>query len=238
LVRDVGDDLDGPAEVVAAALLGDHGLVDAARRNVAQLSQVLVDEPLVVTEVEVGLGAVVGDEDLAVLLRRHGPRVDVDGRIELENRAQERPVLEQPADAGGGDAFAERGGHASGHKDILRHGSGPPGVFPMLAKRPLGGKADGGTPGRIGRASRGSGGTSCPSSRVRAGHPGRSRTMSQKTPSKRYARRARFSSSSWKLPSTNSSFERSASPLVSTWNVVNSRPRSMNIRVPSLAVRV
>ena len=33
-------------------------------------------------------------------------------------------ALRSPADAGGGDAFAERGGHASGHKDILRHGSG------------------------------------------------------------------------------------------------------------------
>ena len=47
---------------------------------------------------------------------------------------REAAGLEDPADAGGGDAFAERGGHASGHKDILRHGSGPPGVFPMLSE--------------------------------------------------------------------------------------------------------
>ena len=69
LVGDVRDDLDRAAEVVAAALLGDDRLVDPAGRDVAELGQVLVDEALVVAEVEVGLGAVVGDEDLAVLVR-------------------------------------------------------------------------------------------------------------------------------------------------------------------------
>ena len=74
LVGDVRDDLDRAAEVVAAALLADHGLVDAAGRHVGELGQVLVDEPLVVAEVEVRLGAVVGHEDLAVLVRRHRAR--------------------------------------------------------------------------------------------------------------------------------------------------------------------
>ena len=40
-------------------------------------------EALVVTEVEVGLGAVVGDEHLAVLIGAHGPRVDIEVGIEL-----------------------------------------------------------------------------------------------------------------------------------------------------------
>ena len=136
LVGDVRDDLDRAAEVVAAALLGDDRGVDAAGRDVGALGQVLVDEPLVVAQVQVGLGAVVGDEHLAVLVRRHRPRVDVDVGVELEDGDLEAPRLEQAADAGGGDALAERGGHPSGHKDILRHGSGPPGVFPMLSDRP------------------------------------------------------------------------------------------------------
>ena len=143
LVGDVRDDLDGAAEVVAAALLGDHRLVDPAGRDVARLAQVLVDEPLVVAEVEVGLGPVVGHEHLAVLVRRHRPGVDVDVRIELEDRDVEAACLEQPTDAGGGDALAQRGGHASGHKDILRHGSGPPGVFPMLSDGASRGNSEG-----------------------------------------------------------------------------------------------
>ena len=74
LVGDVRDDLDRAAEVVAAALLGDDRLVDAPGRDVAQLGQVRVDEALVVAQVEVGLGAVVGDEDLAVLVRATSSR--------------------------------------------------------------------------------------------------------------------------------------------------------------------
>ena len=134
LVGDVRDDLDRSPEVIAATFLRDDGLVDAPGRDVADLRQILVDEAFVVTQVKVRLGAVVGDEDLAVLVRRHGPRVHVDVRIQLEHGDPQAPCLEQPTDAGGGDAFAEGGGHASGHKDILRHGSGPPGVFPMLSE--------------------------------------------------------------------------------------------------------
>ena len=40
-------------------------------------------EPLVMAQVEVGFRAVVGDVNLAVLVRAHRPRVDVDVRIEF-----------------------------------------------------------------------------------------------------------------------------------------------------------
>ena len=48
LVRDVRDDLDGPAEVVAAALLADDRVVDRARGHVRRARRVRVGEPLVV----------------------------------------------------------------------------------------------------------------------------------------------------------------------------------------------
>src|SRR4029079_13184058 len=99
LVGDVRDDLDGAAEIVAAALLGDDRLVDPAGGDVAQLAEVGVDEALVVTEVEVGLGAVVGDEDLAVLVRRHRPGIDVDVRVELEDAHPQASCLQDPPDA-------------------------------------------------------------------------------------------------------------------------------------------
>ena len=107
LVGDVRDDLNGPAQVVAAALLGDDRLVDAAGGDVRQLGQALVDEALVVAQVEVSLGAVVSDEHLAVLVGAHRARIDVDVGIELDDADGETAALEQPADAGGGDAFAE-----------------------------------------------------------------------------------------------------------------------------------
>ena len=81
LVGDVRDHLDGVTEVVAAALLGDHARVDLPRRDVGDLAQVGVQEPLVVPDVQVGLGAVVGDEHLAVLKGVHRPGVDVEVRV-------------------------------------------------------------------------------------------------------------------------------------------------------------
>ena len=84
LVGDVRNDLYRTAEVVAAPLLADDRLVDLAGREVVALAHPHVGEALVVAEVEVGLGAVVGHEHLAVLERRHRAGIDVDVRIELE----------------------------------------------------------------------------------------------------------------------------------------------------------
>ncbi len=47
LVGDVGDDLNGSAQVVAAALFFDDGVVDLAGRHVVGVREVLVDEAFV-----------------------------------------------------------------------------------------------------------------------------------------------------------------------------------------------
>ena len=119
LVRDVRDHLHGRAEVLALALAADDGVVDAAGGRVRGARRVLVDEALVVAEVEVGLGAVLGDEDLTVLVRRHRARVDVHVRVELLHADLEAARLEQRAQRGGGDALAERGDDAARDEDVL-----------------------------------------------------------------------------------------------------------------------
>jgi hypothetical protein len=73
----VRDHLHRGAEVLAAPLLGDHRGIDAAGRDVVALAGVDAGEALVVAEIEVGFGAVVGDEDFAVLIRAHRARIDV-----------------------------------------------------------------------------------------------------------------------------------------------------------------
>ena len=108
LVGDVRHDLYGRAEVVAAALAADHRVVDAPGGDVRGARRVGVGEALVVAEVEVGLGAVLGHEHLAVLVGRHRARVDVDVRVELLQRDGQPARDEQLADRGGGDALAER----------------------------------------------------------------------------------------------------------------------------------
>src|ERR1051325_3023362 len=95
LVRDVGDDLHRLAEVVAAALFLDDAEVDPAGGEVVLARGAHGGEALVVAEVEVGLGAVVRDEDFAVLDRRHRAEVNVDVGIELLDGDSEAARLAQ-----------------------------------------------------------------------------------------------------------------------------------------------
>ena len=68
LVGDVRNDLDGGAEIIAAAFLVDDVLVDAAGGDVVGLGRRAAGKALVVAEIEVGLRAVVGHEHFAVLV--------------------------------------------------------------------------------------------------------------------------------------------------------------------------
>ena len=132
LVGDVRDHLHGVAEVVAAALLGDHARVDLAGRDIGDLAEVGVEEPLVVADVEIGLGAVVGHEDLAVLERVHRAGVDVEIGVEFLHRHPET-AAQQAAEAGGRQALAEGGGDASGNEDVLGGLRHLPGFDPIPA---------------------------------------------------------------------------------------------------------
>ncbi len=118
LVRDVRNDLHRAAEVVAAALLADDRVVDGARGDVRGAGRVRVRVALVVAEIQVGLGAVLGDEHLAVLERRHRAGVDVDVRVELLDRDLQPARNEQTADGGGSDPLPERGDHSPCDEDV------------------------------------------------------------------------------------------------------------------------
>ena len=118
LVGDVRDDLHGVAEVLAAALARDHLRVDLPGRDVRGLAELDVEEALVVPDVEIGLGAVVGDEDLAVLERIHRARIDVQVGVELLHHDAQSARGEQIAQARGGQTFAQRGNDTPGHEDV------------------------------------------------------------------------------------------------------------------------
>jgi hypothetical protein len=93
---------------------------------------VLVDEPLVVAEVEIGLSAVLGHEHLAVLERIHGPRVDVDIGVQLLDHDPEATRLEESPEGGRGDALSKARHHATRHENVLRHQSSVPDLVPKF----------------------------------------------------------------------------------------------------------
>jgi hypothetical protein len=121
-IGDVGNDLDGFAEVIAAALLGNDLLVNATGGPIVIARKFGVGKAFVVAEVEIGLGAVVGNENLAVLEGRHRPWVHVEVRIELHQVDFQPTALQQAANRGRRQPLPERRHDSPGHKDVLcRH---------------------------------------------------------------------------------------------------------------------
>ena len=106
-VGDVRNDLHGFAKVVAAALFAQDRFVDAAGGPVIVAAEFGVGEALVVAEVEIGLRAVLGDEDFTVLKRAHGAGINVEVRIAFLQGDFETATFEETANRGGSYAFSK-----------------------------------------------------------------------------------------------------------------------------------
>src|SRR5690606_4019784 len=80
-------------------------------------------ETFVVAEIKVGFRAVVGDEDLTVLRRAHGARIDVQVGIKLAKAYPITTGLQQRSECCGSNSFSEGRNHAACDEYISRHGS-------------------------------------------------------------------------------------------------------------------
>ena len=78
------NDLHRLAQILSASFLLDYRVIDLAGREVVHLPHLGGDETLVMPEVEIGFGAVFGDEHFAVLKRRHRAGIDVDVWVQLD----------------------------------------------------------------------------------------------------------------------------------------------------------
>ena len=79
----MGNDLDGVAQVFAAAFLCNNSGVHLTGRRIRRAGEVHVQEALVVADIQVGFRAVFRDENLTVLEGIHRPGIDIDVGIEL-----------------------------------------------------------------------------------------------------------------------------------------------------------
>ena len=123
LVGDVRDDLHRVAQVLAATLALDDARIDLAGRHVGRLVEVDVEEALVVADVEVGLGTVIGDENFAVLERVHRAGVNIQIRVEFLHHNAEPTRRQKVAQARGREAFPEGRDDAPGDEDVLGNDS-------------------------------------------------------------------------------------------------------------------
>ena len=77
-VRNMRDDLHGFPQVGALALLGNDRVINLAGGYVVGLGSIDAQEAFIVSEVQVGLGAILGHIAFAMLVGIQGPGVDVD----------------------------------------------------------------------------------------------------------------------------------------------------------------
>ncbi|GGH97378.1 hypothetical protein GCM10007170_27480 [Arthrobacter liuii] len=82
-------------------------------------------------DVQVRLGAIICDEDLAVLEGVHRARIHVQVGIELLHRYGESARPQQMTKAGRRQSLAERGRHTTGDEDVLGRlgGAREPGIY-------------------------------------------------------------------------------------------------------------
>src|SRR5262249_28044890 len=100
-------------------------LVNLAGGVVAIAAEGGIGEALVVAQVQVGLGAVVQDVNLTVLVGVHRARIDVQVRVELLEADAQAAVLQEHANAGGREALAKGTDDAARDEDVFNHETTP-----------------------------------------------------------------------------------------------------------------
>lgn len=135
-VGDVGDDLDGAPQVVSSPLSVQDVPVHLPRRDRGVHRKVLVNKPLVMAQVQVGLRPVVGDKNLPVLIGGHGARVHVQVGVQLLHLHPQAPLLQQSAQASRRNPLAQPGDHAASDKNVFGHSS-PSAVHRLLVSRSI-----------------------------------------------------------------------------------------------------
>ena len=121
LVGDMRNDLNGLAQIFAAPFLFQHVGIDAAGGHAVGPARRDPGKAFVMAQIQIGLGAVIGDEDLAVLERAHRPRIDVQVWVQLAQADGKAARLQQRAQRRRREALAKGRNHAAGDEDVTRH---------------------------------------------------------------------------------------------------------------------
>ena len=83
LICDMRDHLNSGPKVFAPAFFVQHVPVHLSGGQVGILVQVFINEPLIMTKVQIGLGTIFRYIDFSMLIRTHGTRIHVDVRIQF-----------------------------------------------------------------------------------------------------------------------------------------------------------
>ena len=82
-ISDMGDDLNGRSQILAASLLIKHIPVDLAGGQVGKPGQIFVDETFIMAQVEICFRTIICHIDFPMLVGAHGSRIHIDVRVQL-----------------------------------------------------------------------------------------------------------------------------------------------------------
>ena len=118
-IGDMRNYLDGSSAVISPPLLLQHGPVNLSGGHIGILIQALIDESLIMSQIQIRLRSIVGDEYLAVLDRIHGSRIHIDIGIEFLHGYLVASGFQKPSQGRRRNSFSQARHHASSHKYIL-----------------------------------------------------------------------------------------------------------------------
>ena len=107
LIGDMRDDLYRAAEIAPLPLPVQHRPKDLAGGNAGIAVQGFIHKPLIVAQIQVGFGAILGHKDLSVLKGAHGAGINIEIRVELLIFDPQAALLQQSAQGSRADAFAQ-----------------------------------------------------------------------------------------------------------------------------------
>ena len=118
--------LNGLAQVIAAPLLFEHVRIYPPRTHGIGDPRGYAGEAFIMTKIEISFRPVIGDEDLAMLERRHGAGIDVEIGIKLAQPYRKASRLQERAKCRRGKSLAKRGHNAAGDENVTCHARGAP----------------------------------------------------------------------------------------------------------------
>ena len=115
------DDLNGLSEIVTTALSSQHRLINTAGCRIGGTREILIDETLIVTKVEVGFATIISHEHFTMFEGIHRAWVDVDVRVKLLHRDTKTTHLEQTTKRRCCQTFSKGTCNATRHENVLWH---------------------------------------------------------------------------------------------------------------------
>ena len=121
LIGYMRDYLHRGSQVLAPSLAVQNVPVYSSGCQVRELVKVLIDESLVMSQVQIGLSAVIRNIDLTVLIGTHGSGINVDIGIKFLRCDLQPSRLEKSSKGCCRYSFTEAGDHSACHKYIFCH---------------------------------------------------------------------------------------------------------------------